>query len=406
MKKLVSIVLLVSLAAAGAARADLPVQARGSATISGGDVAAAKARALDDALRQAVDQAAATLLTPEQRQGAAELIKKRILRRARAYVLRYQVASEGEAGGVYSVTLDTTIADGPLGKDVRALVAPAPGPNVVPEERAGRPPLALLAVTREGDQTWATFGRGSGDGGPAAVALGRELEARGFQIAPTAGLEVPVGGEGEAGLPLTTAQAAAIARQAGAGGAVVAGVLVKDGGRIRGTRRAGAEVAMRLRLDDAVAASRVAEAEIAAAGHGVDPGAAAADAGRAAALLAGRALGQRLESHWPPAEGPTSVEGILVRLRGVARGPDVAIFARALAGGPGVRSVVLQRLARHEVTLLVRGRAQPRALAALAAGTVVPGSRVTSTRAGDADVEVELSVDPLRPAEPTIEAPP
>src|SRR5262249_34231914 len=76
------------------AHADMTVQARGSAPVTGGDAAGARARALDEALRQAVDQAVAATVEPAARAAGADTIKKRILRRASAYVPQYKVAQE------------------------------------------------------------------------------------------------------------------------------------------------------------------------------------------------------------------------------------------------------------------------------------------------------------------------
>lgn len=396
---------LVLAALAGTARAELPVTARGSATVTGGDLITAKGRALDDALRQAVDQAVAGMIPADQREALADLVKKRILRRARSYVVRYKVTAEGENDGVYSTTVDAVLADGPLGNDVRALSAPplaavkVDGNTPAPAPRVERPALAVLAVARSGDQVWASFGRGAASAGPVAPALERELGARGFKVVSAAGLEVPVATEGEEGLPLAPEQSKEIARKAKAGGALVAAALIKDGDRIRGTRRVGAEIELRVRLDDAGDGGKVAEGQVSAAGHGADASEAAAAAGREAATLVGRLLGKRLESHWPSdlgGSGGGSADGILVHLRGVTRGPDVDAFVRALAGGPGVKQVLLMRLARREVTLLVRGPGSARPVADVVGATALPGARVSAKAAGD-EVDVEVATEPTRP---------
>src|SRR5215471_9426991 len=68
--------------------------------VVGGNAAAARERALDDALRQAVDQALADLLGPEVRTAQSKGIKT-LEARARSYVRRYRALEEGEANGTY-----------------------------------------------------------------------------------------------------------------------------------------------------------------------------------------------------------------------------------------------------------------------------------------------------------------
>jgi hypothetical protein len=387
------------------AHADMTVQARGSAPVTGGDAAGARARALDDALRQAVDQAVAATVEPAARAAGADAIKKRILRRARAYVPQFKVAEEGVTDNVYAVQIEATVADGQLASDLRALgvgapappagpgpAAPAPEPQQPPP--AARPALALLVVTGAGARTWSSFGKAGDDGGPVAAALARELGARGFKVARTAGLEVPVTLEAAARPPLDARQAAALTRAAGAGGALVGTARFQDGGRIRGTRDVGAELDLDLELDD-VGTGRVGSANVQAAGYGVDAAAAEVAAARAAAIRAGRALAPRLEAHWPE-EGSGSAHGVLVRVRGAGRSADVDAIARALAGVPGVQAVAPARFARREVTLLVRGGAAARALAEAAGQVVVPDLQVAARAAG-AEVSVDLAGDSGRP---------
>ena len=394
--------LLVAWLAPAVAWADLPLQARGSATVTGGDVAGAKARALDDAFRQAVDQAVGTLVEPAAKEASADLIKKRILRRARAYVGSYKVVSEGEREGVYAITVDASVADGQLGADLRALgVGAPPAPPDEPAEprppvEAARPPLVMLVVSGDGANVWATFGR-EPNGGPVAAALERELGARGFKLVSASGLEVPVAPVAEAGssLPLDSAQASALARQAAAGGALVGAARIVDGGRIRGTRRHGAEIDLVVRVDDATG-GRLVEERVAAAGSGEDLAAAAATAARQAAQRMGRVIGPRLESHWPEPSARGGGDAVRVHLRGVTRAAEVVAVARLLAGVPGARQVVAQRYAHREVTLAVKGRAAARALAGALAASPPPDTQLTAKATRD-EVDVQLSPVAIQP---------
>jgi len=398
--------LLALLVLPALAHADVAAKARGSATITGGDSAAARARALDDAERQAVDQTVATLIDPKAREANADVIKKRVLRRARAYVREFKVVSEGADEGVYAVEIDASVNDTQLAADLRALMPGAAGQTVppvgtpVPDEPGPppktRPSLALLLVTRAGDHIDATFGRQGTDGGPAAAALTRELGARGFKVARTAGLEAPVAVNSEnGGAPLDGAQAAAVTRAAGAGGALVGSAEVKDGGRIRGTVLVGAECQLVLRVDD-VASGRIAEAQATGAGFGADMPNAASGAARDAAVRIGRELGRRLDGHWPEETAAPAGRGVLVHIRGALRWADVDTMARALGAVPGVRQVTIARFARRDVTLLASGGASTRALADAAGQVSFPDLRVAA-RAAPGEVSIDLGADPSRP---------
>src|SRR5687767_13028407 len=95
--------LVALVAAPRPAAAETVVEAFGTATVGAADPAAARTRALDDAFRQAVDQAVVSLVDPAVREKNAELIKKRILRRSRSYVTKFKVRTEGEDDGAYHV---------------------------------------------------------------------------------------------------------------------------------------------------------------------------------------------------------------------------------------------------------------------------------------------------------------
>jgi hypothetical protein len=392
--------------AAGAAHADQPTHARGSAPLGGGDNAAARTRALDDAVRQAVEQVVAASVDPQARAASADAIKKRVLRRARAYVRELKVAREGAEDGVYAVEIDALVNDGQLTGDLRALGVGVPPPvgTPVPDEPTGpaprkRPPLALLVVTRQGDAVQATFGRAGSAGGVVAAALGRELAARGFKSVTAAGASVPVGAAGEgSATPLDVAQAAALTRAVGAGGALVASAELTESGRVRGTTQLGAECRIGARVDD-VDSGRLAEVRAEGAGFGPDAAAAAAEAARAAAVRAGREVGRRLESHWPEESAAVTGRGAAVRVHGALRWSDVDAVSRTLAAVPGTERVTLARLARREVTLLVVGGAATRALVDAAAQASLPDLKVAA-RAQGGEVDVELAADATRPAPP------
>jgi hypothetical protein len=125
----------------------------GQSPVIGGNAAGARERALDEALRQAVDQALAELLDAPTRAAQARAIKV-LEGRARTYVRRYRTLDEGEAAGVYTMHLEAEVDEPALRRaterwtDQPHAPAPkvvAPGLLLVPSG-AAEAPAALLAA--------------------------------------------------------------------------------------------------------------------------------------------------------------------------------------------------------------------------------------------------------------------
>jgi len=124
------LLLVVFLAGAGPASAQAPVPAApaaptgpapvtvpnmpgarittGQAPVVGGNAAGARERALDDALRQAVDQTIDEFADPQARTAAAKTIRA-IETKARSYVGSYRTLEEGETGGIYTVRVEAEV---------------------------------------------------------------------------------------------------------------------------------------------------------------------------------------------------------------------------------------------------------------------------------------------------------
>jgi hypothetical protein len=395
--------LLVSMSTPALAQ-DKPYEAVGSASVVGGDVDTARRRALDDAFRQAVDQAVADLAPEAARKASAEVIKKRILRRAKAFTLRHKVLSEKEEGGAYLMHIEAHVSVGALQKELAAIgVGATPSssggtPTVTPPTpQARRPKIVLLMVTRDGEGVWATFGSQTGEPGPAAAAVMQELQARGFEVVTAAGQVPPVAGEGGGGdLPVNDSQAAELARAVGAGAALVGGVVVRDGGKVRGTALVGGEAEVGLRLLEGTA--RVGEARGLGAGYGADRAGAVDGAARSAVAKAMRLVAAKMVERWP-AEAPIRAgAGVTVRVRGVGKWQDAADLAKALAQTPGVRSVLPGRFMRQEIALVVLGNVDAAALVrALKSAPLSPSPIVQAS--GDRTIVVDRPAGQVVPGD-------
>ena len=98
------------------------VKAIGQAAIYGEDVVNARDKAIDDALRKAVEQAVGTLVSSETVTENFQLISDKIISAAKGYIRNYKVTAEGKEAGVYSVTVEASVAKGNLSEDLNGIL--------------------------------------------------------------------------------------------------------------------------------------------------------------------------------------------------------------------------------------------------------------------------------------------
>ncbi|MCL5023429.1 MAG: flagellar assembly protein T N-terminal domain-containing protein [Nitrospirae bacterium] len=97
------------------------IGADGFAAIIGGNTAAARDKAIDDALRKAVEQAVGTVVSSDSMSENYKVIHDKILAQTAGYVERYKVISEGPQGDLYKVTIQAEVGKANLMDDLRAL---------------------------------------------------------------------------------------------------------------------------------------------------------------------------------------------------------------------------------------------------------------------------------------------
>jgi hypothetical protein len=93
----------------------------GVAAIVNKAVAPARDKAIDDALRKAVEQAVGTMVTSDTLTEQYKVITDKILAQTAGYVQRYKVLSEKAEGDLYRVKIQAEVARGNLQNDLRAL---------------------------------------------------------------------------------------------------------------------------------------------------------------------------------------------------------------------------------------------------------------------------------------------
>jgi hypothetical protein len=333
------------------------------APVVGGNAAGARERALDEAIRQAVDQALGEIMDAPTRAAQAKAIKV-IEARARSFVPRYRTLEEGEANGVYTVRLEAEVDELALRRRIERGSAPASGTagNAAAGNAPRSAPAALLIV--------------AGDHAEGTAAFANELTA----ALLAAGIRARAAGEGAAeNTPATAAQAAA---RAGFGQAALATAEAAEEGAVRGTGR--------------FAFSCRAAVRVVAAGTGAPLGERSAttrvfaerpEAGRAECL---NHLAAEVAPKLAGAASATATASAPGDLRALTVDADVAEPAAVPALLKSVRSVgavssaELQRVAPGRAEIKLRTRSAPAPLAAALARDAAPAITLSDVNvAGD-----------------------
>lgn len=122
------------------------ILAAGQSVIYDGDTATARDRAIDDALRKAIEQAVGTMVSSDTVTENYQLISDKILSKSKGYVRRYTIESEGKQDAqIYEVKLRAEVASGPLKNDLDGTLAILKAKNMprmllmVSEQNVGQP---------------------------------------------------------------------------------------------------------------------------------------------------------------------------------------------------------------------------------------------------------------------------
>lgn len=100
----------------------LVVQSTGVGAINYGDKAAARDRAIDDAMRKAVEQTLGVIIDSQTKVENYMMVEDRILNWSRGYVKNYRILSEGQqAPDIYQVQIEATLDNKNLISDAQAV---------------------------------------------------------------------------------------------------------------------------------------------------------------------------------------------------------------------------------------------------------------------------------------------
>ncbi len=281
------------------------------------------------------------------------------------------------------------------------------GAALAPSGGGGGASALLLVVVSTPEGTVANFGRGGGDGGAAADALGRELQSLGLTVRSARGEQVAVtSGESGSLLPVGDDAAVDLARRVGAGSVWVVGMDVRADGIIRSTHLQGAAGKAKLRVIDVARGEAVAEAEVEGAGFDRAIDRAAAVTARDLAQRLARGVSGKVAERW---SAPAAASGpqVIVRVRGARSWAAVAALIHKLGATGGVEAVHAREVMRGRIALGVETRIGPARIASALQQARIPSGTVSAQARGERQVDVEIRGDiPLTGAQDSGDAGP
>jgi len=308
-----------------AAAAQQTVTATGTAAILNNDTAQARDRAVESALRAAVEQVMGTMVDSESLVKNNELLSDKIYTQTTGYISSYKILSEkpDRDTNIYSVTVEAIVKEGDLEHDLGSL-------GVL--MRRMKMPRVAVAVKEEG-------------GGEAAATLLRMLKDRGFNVVDSGSME-----QNFYGMP-EDAQSDLL-RKYGAEVVLIGTLRAGRGGSVAGSDLQSYQASLSVRaLRTDTKHLLGTSSGSGKAVHIGDEG--AAQAARQAATVAGNDIIRQITAQW--AQEASSARQLVLTVRGVSPEEASKMAARLLKEGRGVQEATVRRAeggeAQIELTL-------------------------------------------------------
>ncbi len=367
---------VVFVAFLGGARAaeeakDVKVAAVGQAAIVGGDTPQARDRAIDDALRRAVEQAVGTLVSAETVTQNFELLSDKIYAKSKGYVSKYEIVSEAKKEGVYEVNIKAEVKAGDLSKDLDGILAVL---------RAKKMPRVLVMIAEQNvGQANETFWWGdknfSANLDAAENAFINAWKPKGVRFVDRQAItgKIKVGAALGSAAPADDA-VKEFAGKAGAEVVIVGKAFARDVGPMMGTQMHSIRANLSLR------ALKVDTGEVLAtsttthvAGH-IDPGTGGTQALQGAAQKAAHELLERILEQWQgELGGSASVTVVINKVKGLK---NVRALSATIEGIRGVTDVRQRAFGDSKVELEVDIKGSAQDLAVELEDKQFPGFRV------------------------------
>ena len=120
-RALICMLVCAALALAATTASAVEVTAKGQGAVINNDKAMARDKALEDALRRAVEQAVGTMVTSETTTKDFQLLEDNIYSHSKGFVQKYEIASEKVEDNVYIVEIKADVATGAIEGKLKAL---------------------------------------------------------------------------------------------------------------------------------------------------------------------------------------------------------------------------------------------------------------------------------------------
>ena len=182
--RILLLVFLLSLLPQKVVSQSTTIESQGVAAIVQGNLDISRDKAVEDALRNAVEQATGSLIENETLVENYQLLSDKIYSQSKGYVQSYEVLSEKAEEGLYRVTIQATVASGDLKNDLRAL-------NIL--MRQVRKPRVMVFFEE-------TLSQDVNSGRLAEDAVSKVLLERGFKLVDADVVRRNLGREGVRGL--------------------------------------------------------------------------------------------------------------------------------------------------------------------------------------------------------------
>ncbi|MAO84308.1 MAG: hypothetical protein CMH50_10585 [Myxococcales bacterium] len=150
------------------------VTVSGMAQIIDGNEPAAKDRALEDAQRQAVEQAMGTMLTSETLMENYQIVSDKVFAKSSGYIRKYSIIDSKPDGKNYKVTIKADVSEGDLANDVDGLR------NLLTMK--GMPRVFVVVTESVMGQEAFKGSAGSADFGAVELAIIERLRSQGFLL--------------------------------------------------------------------------------------------------------------------------------------------------------------------------------------------------------------------------------
>ncbi len=170
------------------------IESQGVAAIVQGNVDISRDKAIEDALRNAVEQATGSLIENQTLVENYQLLSDKIYSQSRGYVQSYEVIDERMEQGLFRVTIQATVASGDLKNDLQAL-------NIL--MRQVRKPRVMVLFEE-------SLTEGVNSGRMAEGAISRVLLERGFKLVDADTVRSNLGSDKVSGLLAGDVQVAAV----------------------------------------------------------------------------------------------------------------------------------------------------------------------------------------------------